>query len=136
MPLLTVVLGALLLALTGCEADETSDPEEAAVVEAVDDVSAACGQRDRERLQARSADPVRDRLRDRDRNMLFGPDEDATLTLLSRTVSIDGDTATVTVVHELTIDGTTTEVERTWVFERTADGDWVLAELPDCPVRD
>jgi hypothetical protein len=135
MRLLAVVLGALLLALTGCEADETLDPEEAAVVAAVEDVSTACGDRDRERLQDRSADLVRDRLRDRDRVMLFGSD-DATLTLLSRTVSVDEDTATATVVHELTIDGTTTEVERTWVFERTADGDWVLAELPDCPFRD
>lgn len=116
-------------AATGTE--QTSEAEQAEISEALDEVVAACGDRDRDRLQDRLADDLHDQVRDRDRDRLFAA-EGTTIELLSRTVEIDGDTATVTTVIAVTRDDETSEVERTWVFERTEDGTWVLTEVPDC----
>lgn len=148
-----ILLAALALTLSACGTDtattddaaatpsvagattERSD-DEAAIAAALDDITMACQDADRDRLRDHVADELHEPLRDRDRDQLFHTDTDATITLLSRTIEVDGDTATVTTVHEVTIDGETTEVERTWEFERTDDGTWVLTELPDCPFRD
>ena len=114
--------------------DETDQADEADVVAAAEDVLAACQDRDLDRLRDRMGDGG-DQLRDQDRDRLWA-DDDAEFELLSTSVESDGDTATVTAVVEVTVDGETTEVERVWVFERDEDGEWVLTEVPDCLSRD
>lgn len=53
---------------------------------------------------------------------------------VSRTMTIDGDMATVVVTFSVTAaDGTVSTVTRTWVFERDDDGTWLLIDVPDCP---
>lgn len=140
-PTLLVAAVGLLVGLAACD---TTDPDsdtatpaaatadEDAVLDTVDDVVIACQDQDRDRLRNALAEDAQDRIRDRDR--LFA--EDATIEVISRTVEVDGDTATVTVVLEVTRDGEATEVERVWVLERTDDGTWLLTDVPDCLFAD
>lgn len=122
---------------TSTPVDETVSPvaADAEVLEALDDVIAACSDRDRDRLRDTLDPDLGDQVRDRDRDRLFA-DDDVTFDLVSRTVEVDGDTATVTAVFDVTDDGETTQVERVWVFERTDDGTWVLTDVPDCLFAD
>lgn len=64
-----------------------------------------------------------------DRDPLFSPVDE--LDVANREITIDGDTATVTVTLDVTIDGETSQVDRVWTYERV-DGTWVLLEVPDC----
>lgn len=141
-PALALML-ALALGAAACgDADEAAPSEPAApaaateeATDAVDDVLAACQDRDRDRLRDRLDDELADEVRDRDRDRLFAAD-DVTIELVSRTVEVDGDTATVTATFDVTRDGETTQVERVWVLELADDGTWVLTEVPDCILAD
>lgn len=72
--------------------DESSD-DEAALEAAADELVVVCADQDRDRLRDLSGDGTKDRVRDRD--PLFSVVDD--LSVVDRVVSIDGDTATVTV---------------------------------------
>lgn len=106
--------------------DESSD-DEAALEAAADELVVVCADQDRDRLRDLSGDGTKDRVRDRD--PLFSVVDD--LSVVDRVVSIDGDTATVTVTLEVTIDGEATQVDRVWTYGKV-DGTWVLADVPDC----
>ncbi len=118
---------AVTVASVAGVASTVTTGEEAAVSAAVDDLAVACGAQDRDRLRDLSGDGVRDRVRDQDQ--LFTEVEE--LTVIDREISITGDTATVTAMVEVTVDGDTSQVERVWTFERV-DGVWLLSEVPDC----
>jgi ketosteroid isomerase-like protein len=109
----------------------------AAVNAAVDDVLVAIRQHDRDRLHDLSGDRLRDRTHDADREHVVNClPEGASVQIVSRDVTITGDTATVTVTFEVTTaDGATQTVERVWTFARQPDGTWRLAELPECPFQ-
>lgn len=106
-------------------ADSAAD--EVALSDSADELVAACGAQDRDRLRDLGGAGVRDRIRDRD--PLFSAVDE--LTTVDRRIDIDGDTATVTVTLDVTIDGATSEVDRVWTYERV-DGEWVLSDVPDC----
>jgi hypothetical protein len=100
-------------------------------------VTQAIQQRDRDRLQDVLGDQARERARDQDFQRLRDcvPDG-ATMTLLNRTVSITGDTATVTVTLQMpTFDGQTMTEDRVWTFQQQPNGTWKLTEFPDCPFQ-
>ena len=111
--------------------------DSAAVSAAVDEVLVAIQERDRDRLHDLSGDQLRDRTRDADRDHVVNClPEGASVQIVSRDVTITGDTATVTVTFEVTTaDGATQTVERVWTFARQPDGTWRLAEMPECPFQ-
>ena len=106
---------------------DTADDEEA-LASAVDELVAVCEDQDHARLRDLSGPGVQDRIRDQDN--VFNEDLE-NITVLDREVSIDGDSATVTVTLEITLDGETSEAERVWEFEKVDDV-WVLSAVPDC----
>ncbi|RIK35164.1 MAG: hypothetical protein DCC58_20790 [Chloroflexi bacterium] len=116
---------------------DATEADTGAVEEAVDAVVLVLQQRDRDRLRDLTGDQLRQRVRDQELDQLQTCiPEGATVEVLGRQVTIDGDTATVTVTLQLTsADGKTSTSERVWTFERQADGSWMLAELPDCPFQ-
>ncbi len=104
-----------------------TEDDEAALSEAVDDIAVACGAQNRDRLRDLGGAGIRDRIRDRD-PLFTAVDE---LTVVERVIDIDGDTATVTVTLDITVDGDNSQVERVWTYERV-DGAWLLSDVPDC----
>ena len=110
----------------GADGTETATGE-TALSDAADELAVACGGQDRDRLRDLSGAGIRDRIRDRD--SLFSAVDD--LTVADRQIDIDGDSATVTVTLDVTIDGETSQVDRVWTYERV-DGEWFLSDVPDC----
>ena len=106
---------------------DTADDEEA-LASAVDELVAVCEDQDHARLRDLIGPGAQDRIRDQDN--VFNEDVE-NITVLDREVSIDGDSATVTVTLEITLDGETSEAERVWEFEKVDDV-WVLSAVPDC----
>lgn len=127
--LLALVL-VLALAASACGDDKQSDTagDDAALVAATDDLVATCKDRDHARLRDLSGAGIQDRIRDQDN--VFNDDVDDVV-ILDRQVTIDGDTATVTVTLEVAINGETREIERVWEYQRV-DDTWVLSAVPDC----
>lgn len=97
----------------------------------------AIRQHDRDRLHDITGDHLRENLREQDMDHLASCiPEGTTISVVDQKVEVAGDTATVTITLELTTaDGTKTTVDRTWSFEKDADGVWRLSELPECPLR-
>lgn len=113
--------------------DDTTGLETAA-----DEVFAAIQAHDRDRLRDATGDHDRQRIHDRDYDHLMEcRPEGATMHVVDRTVTIQGDTATVVQTLELTTaDGQVSTVERTLTFERSDDERWVLTALPECPFQE
>lgn len=111
-----------------------TDKLDQALDDAIDEVVLSLRNQDRDRLRDGTGDRLRDRIQDRDLDRLMAcMPERADIDIVAREVAIDGDLATVTITFAITVDGESSEVERTWIFEQAADGAWVLAELPTCP---
>ena len=115
-----------------------SADDQAAVEETADEFLLAMQDRDRDRMHDFSGDRLKERSQDQDfEHLAMCMPEGASMQVVDRTVDIDDATATVTQALELTAaDGTTTEVERVWTFERADDGTWELSEMPECPFQD
>ena len=61
--------------------------------------------------------------------------EGVTLRVLDRTLEVVGNDASATLEFEVTTaDGQTSDVIGVWNFERGDEGDWLLKELPPCPL--
>jgi len=90
---------------------------------------------DQQRLRDLTSDQLQQQLTDQDLQRLTTcvPDG-ATVSVINRTVSVNGDTATVTVTLEMTAaDGTKSTVDRVLQFVQQSDGTWKLNALPECP---
>jgi len=99
------------------------------VVEAIRD-------RDRDRLRDHTGDGTPDRIQERDHRL----DQLATcaptgaqLQFLGAEIGMEGTQATATVRLRLEQNGVGSMVEQTWQFQRTAQNQWQLAEVPGCP---
>lgn len=103
------------------------DDDVTALEVAADELAVVCADQDRDRLRDLSGDGTKNRVRDRD--PLFSSVDD--LVVVDREVDVDGDTATVTVTLDVTIDGETSQVKRVWTYEKV-DNVWVLSDVPDC----
>ena len=123
---------------SGAGEPTASADNQAAVEETADELLLAMQDRDHDRMRDFSGDRLKERSHDQDfEHLATCMPEGASIQVVDRTVDIDNGTATVTQTLELTTaDGTTTEAERVWTFERADDGTWVLSEMPECPFQD
>ncbi len=120
---------ATVLTATACGDPGSGTAEDvAALTSAVDELVVVCDDGDHARMADLTGKGIPDR--DRDQDNVFNPDVE-NVSVLDRDISIDGDSATVTVTLEVAIDGDTGEVERVWDFEKVDDA-WVLSSVPDC----
>ncbi len=122
------IITALTLMAASCGGSDSATVDETALLNAVDELVAACNDRDHGRLQDLAGVGTQDRIRGQDN--MFNDDVE-NVTVLDREVSIDGDSGVVKVMLEVTIDGETSEAERVWEYEKV-DGVWVLSAVPDC----
>jgi hypothetical protein len=113
----------------------TQTTDATAAVDEFDSYVAQLQQRDRDRLRDLTGDQLRQRIRDQDLDRLAScVPAGATVTVVSRSVQVSGDTATVTATLKLTLaDGTSSEAQHVVTFVRQADGTWKLSEIPSCP---
>jgi hypothetical protein len=124
---LAIALGVGLMAACGDD-DAAQNGDVAALIAVSNEVAEACSDQDLDQLRKISGEQAGD-LR-RGREPIFGKGNEG-VTVVDADVDLGDGTATVAVQLEVIDDGTTDIVDRVRTFV-LIDGEWVLAEVPDC----